>query len=244
MNKIICLWSCPRNVSTSLMYSFGNRKDTAIFDEPLYAHYLIKNGLNHPGRDETLKTQENNGEKVIQDIILKPIAKINFHKLMTHFLIDLDLDFLNKVTNVLFIRNPKNIINSYHKVIPFPSIDDIGIKKQYDLFNHLKKNGKEAIVIDAKELLKNPEAILTTLCAKINIPFDRDMLSWEKGPKKEDGSWAKYWYTDTHNSTKFNQYIEKEIILTGRNIKLAQECEQYYDFLYSKSIKAKKPLTR
>ena len=81
MEKIICLWSCPRNVSTALMYSFGSREDTSVFDEPLYAHYLKKSKLKHPGREETLKSLECDGEKVIRDIILKPKNKINFHKL-------------------------------------------------------------------------------------------------------------------------------------------------------------------
>ncbi len=36
----ICLWSGPRNISTALMYSFAQREDTLVLDEPLYAHYL------------------------------------------------------------------------------------------------------------------------------------------------------------------------------------------------------------
>ena len=70
MKKIICLWSCPRNISTALMYSFRSREDTTVFDEPLYAHYLVKSGLQHPGRHETLRTMENIGEEVIKNIIL------------------------------------------------------------------------------------------------------------------------------------------------------------------------------
>ena len=139
MKKIICLWSCPRNNSTALMYSFNSREDTQVYDEPLYAHYLHKSGAKHPGRQESLDSQENNGNKVINEIILKPNKEITFHKLMTHFLIDIDKSFLLKVTNVLFIRNPEEIINSYHKVIPFPTIDDIGIKMQYDLYHELEK---------------------------------------------------------------------------------------------------------
>ena len=96
MEKIICLWSCPRNVSTALMYSFGSREDTSIFDEPLYGHYLRKSKLKHPGGNEIINSLECDGEIVINDIILKPENNINFHKLMTHFLIDLDLSFLKK----------------------------------------------------------------------------------------------------------------------------------------------------
>ena len=58
----ICLWSSPRNVSTALMYSFAQRSDTTVFDEPLYAHYLKESGVIHPGREEVLLEQENEGE--------------------------------------------------------------------------------------------------------------------------------------------------------------------------------------
>ena len=87
MNKTICLWSCPRNVSTALMYSFAQREDTQVFDEPLYAHYLKVSGENHPSREEVLQSLENDGNKVVQGVILQKSKKILFHKLMTHFLI-------------------------------------------------------------------------------------------------------------------------------------------------------------
>ena len=122
MSKIICLWSCPRNVSTALMYSFSQRNDTEVFDEPLYAHYLIQSGAIHPGRHEVLKLQENDGSKVIENIILKKRKKISFYKLMAHFLINLNTNFLSKVTNIIFIRNPKEIIYSFSKVISNPKM--------------------------------------------------------------------------------------------------------------------------
>jgi len=237
MEKIICLWSCPRNVSTALMYSFGSREDTSIFDEPLYGHYLRKSKLEHPGKDEIINSLECDGEKVINDIILKPENKINFHKLMTHFLIDLDLSFLKKVTNILFIRDPKEIINSYHKVIPYPTIDDIGIEKQFKLFNYLKSNDQDVVVLDSKELLIDPEITLKKLCKKINIPFDKKMLKWKQGPKKEDGIWAKYWYQDVHKSNCFKKYKKQEIVLDSINIKLLKEAEKYYKTLALNSIK-------
>ena len=130
----ICLWSCPRDVSTALMYSFRSRPDMLVFDEPLYAHYLRVSKAIHPGREEVIVSQENDGNKVIQDLILRNYQKHCFFKLMTHFLLDINKDFLNKVTNVIFIRDPKEIIFSYSKVIKSPKMSDIGIKMQYDLF--------------------------------------------------------------------------------------------------------------
>ena len=208
MEKIICLWSCPRNVSTALMYSFGSREDTSVFDEPLYAHYLKKSKLKHPGREETLKSLECDGEKVIREIILKPKNKINFHKLMTHFLIDIDLDFLKKVTNILFIRDPKEIINSYHKVIPHPSIDDIGIEKQFKLFNYLKSNNQDIVVLDSKELLIDPENTLKKLCKNLTSKIAKFRTIIHSFKKK--------------NATKASIPIFEQKKMVGKEILIAQ----------------------
>ena len=48
-NLIIAMWSGPRNLSTALMRSFGNRDDvSSILDEPFYASYLVSTNKNHP----------------------------------------------------------------------------------------------------------------------------------------------------------------------------------------------------
>lgn len=236
MNKIICLWSCPRNVSTALMYSFAQRDDTCVFDEPLYAHYLKISGAKHPGREKVLKSLDNNGNKVVQEIILQKNKKILFHKLMTHFLINIDTKFLELVTNILFIRDPKYIVNSYSKIIPNPTIDDVGIKKQYKLYIDLEKRGRLPIVLDSKCLLKNPELFLKKLCFLLEIPFNIKMLKWKKGGIIEDGVWAKYWYRNIHNSTGFIKYTRENIKLQNSHEALVKECLPYYNFLKDKSM--------
>ena len=237
MNNIICLWSCPRNVSTALMYSFAQRSDTEVFDEVLYAHYLSESKADHPGKEKVLALQDNDGNKVIESIILKNRSKISFHKLMTHFLINLNIDFLKKVQNIIFIRNPEEIIYSYDKVISNPTMEDIGVKKQYELYHNLIKMGHIPIVLDSKYLLKNPQVILKKLCFLLSISFDKCMLKWNRGARKEDGVWAKYWYKNIHNSSGFLPYSEKSISLNNINLVLAKECQPYYEFLTSKSIK-------
>lgn len=237
MNKTICLWSCPRNVSTALMYSFAERDDTEVFDEPLYAHYLHCTGVIHPGRDDVLKSQNNDGNSVVENVILKNKAPITFHKLMTHFLVNIDTSFLNKVINILFIRDPREIIYSYSKVIANPTIDDIGLKKQFDLYHILLDKNISPIVLDSKYLLYDPKFILKELCLIIGINFMDNMLSWPRGGRKEDGVWSKFWYKNLHNSTGFKPYTKRKYILEGNNLKLAEDCLNYYNFLTEKSIK-------
>ena len=52
------MWSGPRNLSTAMMYAFGARPDFDIIDEPFYAAYLHKTGINHPMRDEIIASQQ------------------------------------------------------------------------------------------------------------------------------------------------------------------------------------------
>ena len=66
-NKIrIAMWSGPRNISTAMMRSFENREDTFVIDEPFYAFYLSHSGVNHPGKEEVLKSQSTNWDEVVR----------------------------------------------------------------------------------------------------------------------------------------------------------------------------------
>jgi len=234
--KRICLWSGPRNISTALMYSFGQRSDTTIVDEPLYAHYLCSTSAKkyHPGSKEVLLFQENNGEKVVKnmmkDIFESPVV---FFKHMTHHLINLDKSFLKETENIILTRDPKEMITSFIKQIPNPVITDTGYPQQLELLNYLTAFGKPPLIIDSKDILLNPEKKLTELCTYLKIPFQDAMLRWEAGPRKEDGVWAKYWYHNVHKSTGFRLYQAKNEPIPDSLISLYQECNRIYKQLIS-----------
>ncbi|NBG67315.1 sulfotransferase-like domain-containing protein [Acidiluteibacter ferrifornacis] len=229
--KYICLWSSPRNVSTAFMYSFAQRSDTMVIDEPLYAHYLSKSGVIHPGRHEILKSQNNNGNQVMEDILKLNQPKVIFCKQMTHHLIEINRSFLNETINLIFIRDPKAIINSYNKVIPNPTIEDIGIKMQHELMTELQLKNAHFLVIDSADLLKKPKQFLIKLCQSIGILYEGNMLSWKQGARKEDGVWAKYWYSNVHQSTGFAPFEQKEILLSKENQMVYEKCLPYYNKL-------------
>jgi hypothetical protein len=65
----IAMWSGPRNISTAMMRSFGARPDTAVIDEPFYAAYLARTGLNHPMRAEVLASQSNDWREVVTALL-------------------------------------------------------------------------------------------------------------------------------------------------------------------------------
>lgn len=240
MEKKINLWSGPRNVSTALMYSFAQRADMRVVDEPLYAHYLRLTGIEHPGREEILAKMENEGTKVLDALLAADIeVKHLFAKQMAHHWLELPDSFLTATQNIFLIRSPDQVIFSYQKVIPNPRLADIGIKKQYEMFQQSAKQGGTPAILDGNELLKSPETVLKKLCENfLGIPFDRSMLSWKAGAIPEDGCWAKYWYHNVHQSTGFQPYQSKEVQLTQAQQALYEEAKPYYEALFEYAIKA------
>ncbi len=236
----INLWSGPRNISTALMYAFAQRKDTTVFDEPLYAHYLSKTPAKtyHPGGDEIIATMENDGAKVIEMILGDHPTPITFFKQMTHHLVDIDWSFMLDMVNIILTRDPIDMLPSYAIQVEKPALHDVGYQAHIDLLHYLQKFGKDVIVLDSKEVLLNPQKVLTELCYRIGIPFDKSMLSWEAGSRKEDGIWAKYWYENVHRSTAFAPYKKKTAPFPESLKPLLATCQPLYRQLKKMAILA------
>ncbi len=225
----LCLWSGPRNVSTALLYSFARRADTRAVDEPLYAHYLSVSGADHPGRAGVLAAQDNDGAAVVRDLILGPCDRpVLFMKQMTHHLAELDWSFLEHTTNVLLVRDPEQMLTSLVKTIPEPDLFETGLDTQTRLFRHLRELGQDPPVLDARILLEDPAGVLQRLCERIGIPWDPAMLSWEAGPRPEDGVWAPHWYASVHRSTGFAPYRAKDERVPERLAGVLAECRAHY----------------
>lgn len=233
--KRISLWSSPRNISTALMYSFAQRSDTRVYDEPLYAYYLANSNADeyHPSAEDILNTMENDGEKVVQMMLGANDQAVHFFKNMTHHLLDLERGFLKQLTNVILTRDPVEMLPSFAKVIPNPSMRDVGYALQTDLLKTLQEMNLPVIVIDSKSILLNPAQQLEKLCAAIDIPFDEAMLSWKVGARPEDGVWAKYWYASVHQSTQFQTYRPKTAPFPDYLKPLLEECQVHYEVLQS-----------
>ena len=235
----INLWSSPRNISTALMYAFAQRSDTTVVDEPLYAHYLRHQPTeaDHPGREEILMSQDNDGNQVVRQMSEGDYGTpVVVFKQMTHHLVELPQEFLFGMTNVLLIRDPREIIASFNKVIGTVTAEDIGLPQQGELFDRLAVAGTLTAVVDARRLLEDPPRVLEALCEYIGLDYDPGMLSWEKGPKEYDGSWAPYWYAGVHESVGFRPYRPSVLKLTPELEQVAQDCMPIYQRLLEHAI--------
>ena len=202
----IAMWSGPRNLSTAMMYSFGNRPDCAVIDEPFYAAYLKLTGIDHPLRAEILASQSHDPREVARQISgSNPAQKpIFYQKHMTqHMIPGVPRDWMRDVVNVFLIRHPARVIASYAAKRENPTLDDIGFRQQAELFDLVTSWGQTPIVIDSFDIRANPKHMLRKLCAAINLDFRPEMLSWPKGGHPQDGAWAPHWYSAVWNSTGF-----------------------------------------
>jgi len=240
MTTAICLWSGPRNVSTALMYGFAQNHHVAVIDEPLYGHYLRVTGAEHPGRDEVIAAMNCDGNAVIRELLRRqaknPEPRL-FMKHMAHHLVDLDLGFLRETCNIFLIRDPRDMLPSLSIQLPQPQLADTGLRQQWELFSGLLDSGQAPAILDSRELLTSPRVVLRALCEQIGLPFTPAMLSWEAGPRPEDGVWAPHWYHAVHRSTGFAPYRAKSE-LPDRLQPLLHECQPWYDRLFEHAIRA------
>lgn len=232
----IAMWSGPRNISTAMMRSFENRSDCAVADEPFYAFYLDRTGADHPLRSETLASQPTEWDAVVAGLTgdAPDGSKVFYQKHMTHHMLPgFDLGWMARCRNAFLIRAPEAVLASYAQKRGVVTLDDIGVVRQRALFDReADRLGKAPPVIEGKDVLADPRAALTRLCAALDIPFTEHMLSWPPGPRKSDGVWAPAWYDAVERSTGFaTQEGDASPQLTDDLRRIADQARPYYEGL-------------
>ncbi|KAK3147191.1 hypothetical protein QOZ80_3BG0279280 [Eleusine coracana subsp. coracana] len=229
---VIHAWSAPRSLSTSLMYSFAQRDDTEVLDEPLYANFLRVTGVDRPYRAELMSKMEPDGDKVIKDVIFGPGEKR--YRYCKHIskqcLPGLSNDLMKKGKHFILIRSPLKILPSYDKVIP-PTFMELGIGELVSIYSELCQFGSPPPVIDADDLQRDPEAVLSGLCEDLGISFQSQMLKWEAGPREFDGIWSPWWYGGVHKSTGFAESRRYPLTFPFAFYELLEQALPFYNML-------------
>ena len=236
----VAMWSGPRNISTAMMRAWENRPDTVVVDEPLYAAYLSRTGIDHPMRDEVLASQPVDLDEAVAALSapLPDGCHVHYAKHMSHHVSrDLDLDWSLAFRNVLLIRDPLEVVASYVRARESCEPEDIGVPQQGWLLELWDAHGADVPIVDAKAFLLAPEAHLRWLCEWLDIPFMERMLSWRAGPRASDGVWAPHWYAAVWKSTGFEPWRPREIDLSDHDAAVAEACRPTYELLYDRRVR-------
>jgi hypothetical protein len=239
MTVRIAMWSGPRNISTAMMRSFENRPDTCVIDEPFYAYYLKRTGIDHPGRAEVIASQPIHWQEVVAQITEAPVeAAVCYQKHMTHHMLgEMSMDWTPKLRHCFLIRDPVQVVSSYSKKRDSVTAEDIGIKRQQQLYDEISRiTGQTIPVIDARDILLQPETALRCLCQALSIPFLPQMLSWPAGSRSSDGVWAKHWYDSVESSTGFVPYQQPQVDLSEELLAIAEQAQPCYQALFERRL--------
>lgn len=232
----VAMWSGPRNISTAMMRAWEHRGDCAVSDEPLYAAYLAATGLDHPGREAVIAAGDTDAARVAHALSEGPSpggAPLWYQKHMSHHLLPgMDRAWVHRLHNVLLIRDPAEVVESYLKSRATVAPADIGLLQQAELFDTLaERSGQAPPVIDADDFLRDPAALLQALCTRLGIAFTERMLRWPAGPRDSDGVWAPYWYDAVWRSTGFEPWRPRDPRLAGEAQRVADACRPAYERL-------------
>jgi Sulfotransferase domain len=232
----IAMWSGPRNISTAMMRAWGNRPDTFVCDEPLYAHYLLATRIAHPGADEVIEHHESDWRKVAA-WLTSPVPEgkaIFYQKHMAHHLLpNIDRGWLEHLTHCFLIREPGAMLTSLLHFLPQPTLADTGLPQQVEIFEWVRRTtGRTPPVIDARDVLRDPRRLLGLLCERLGVPFLESMLNWPPGRRQTDGIWAKHWYAAVEKSTGFQPYVAKDEPVPAELAELHKQCIALYEQLY------------
>ena len=237
------MWSGPRNVSTALMRSWGNRDDTVVVDEPLYAHYLAVTGRPHPGREQVIAHHETDWRRVVEMLLAPQPAgtRIFYQKQMSHHLLpDIGRQWLSQMTHAFLIREPRAMLASLSGKLEQFTLADTGLPQQVEIFDHvLEATGRVPPVVDSADLLAEPEAMLRRLCDALGVPFSERMLAWPPGRRETDGIWAPWWYSRVEESTGFEKQPAQPLAPLPEELRAIEgQCRPLYERLWDHRLTA------
>ncbi|RMF33407.1 MAG: hypothetical protein D6754_17005 [Alphaproteobacteria bacterium] len=180
--RIYALWCHPRSVSTAFERIMRARGDLDVLHEPfMYDYYLTQRGRLFPGfapepghptsyRDIRAMIMAHAGERPV------------FFKDMAYYVLrDLpgDAEFMHALSHAFLIRDPAEAILSYHRLDPAFTCDELGHEAQFRLFDLLKGQGLDPLVLTADQLRREPERTLRRYWSHVGLTYLDHAFEWD-----------------------------------------------------------------
>jgi branched-chain amino acid aminotransferase len=244
------------------MYSWAQRDDTTVLDEPLYAHWLRLTRIQRPYSESVFASQLDDGNAILSSLLnpTTPTTKITYLKHMAKQHLGIDKSLLTNphCLHFLLVRSPQPVIASFAKVVHKPTLEETGYTALLDIYSHITHTtGHPPPIILSEDLAADPKGTLTALCSALHVPYKEEaMLQWPPGPKPYDGVWAEYWYQGVWKSTEFSSTVNTvkdggnvhhhsgdSSIITSTTIlpdhlkPLLEECRPLYEILRKKALR-------
>jgi len=238
------MWSAPRSLSTVLLYSFAQHPDCQYFDEPFLWPYL-KSQKNYElkGTEPYLQSELADAQKQLNTLLTPTPGKtVHYVKNMAYQWGGLPNEWMDHFTHAFLIRSPEKTVASYLKNCTGCRMEDFALDKLWDIYQRAEAQGQLVPVIDADDLLDNPELFLRALCLLFDIPFATEMLNWRPGPLPGNITLPGSWYDDVMNSSGFRQPAPQKthVQLDAPCRAVVNQMNPFYERLHRKRLTPEK----
>ena len=98
------------------------------------------------------------------------------------------------VHHSFLIRSPTKAIPSFYRLcngdaasitgFEFYDPEEAGYRELRLLYDFLRAEGRDPLIIDSEELIKNPKVVMKRWCDDAEIEFDESMLQWNEGTRE------------------------------------------------------------
>lgn len=239
MTVRIAMWSGPRNISTTMMRSFGGRSDCSVSDEPFYGAFLKTTGVNHPMAAEVIASMDCEWASVAETMRGPAPGgrQVWYQKHMPHHMEGpVSIRDFPDHAHAFLIREPERVIASYGVKRGEARFEDLGYARLLEYFEWARGQGLDPPVVDTSSFLADPAGKLAVLCERLGIGWDPAMLRWEPGIHPEDGIWASHWYDQVAQSTGFGPPPGPVPELSSEAARLAAQCRPHYEAMREHAI--------
>lgn len=199
-HPVVALWSMPRSRSTAFFRMMAERGDFLVLHEPF-------SNLAEFGRVEVGGRGPSSEAELIAAIrrlaaegpvFFKDTTDERYPGLLG------DEEFLRRdAVHTFLIRHPAETIASYHALNPDVRLHQIGAEHLHEIHARVTRlSGKSPIVVDAADLVSDPEGTVRAYCGALGIPLLPDSLHWSPGERTEWRATAR-WHAEASASTGF-----------------------------------------
>jgi len=264
MSKRVVLWTASRCVSTAFERSMMELESCKVFHEPFYHSFYYG-----PERQSERFKHHSPDEKKSYGAIEKALVadydgiELVFSKDMAYYIRNRFEEVIQgglcQFQHTFLIRSPSKAIRSFYegcinKLGPGWEIfdpDESGFKELLELYKFIvARKEKYPIVVDADDLLQDPEGIMRAYFEGIGVKFDKRILEWEARPVPAwdaCGGWHDNALYSTgfgrkdFNKSKINGYeMTDEESLPDSIMEAIETSMLYYKELHKNRITAKR----
>eukprot|EP01084_Bolivina_argentea_P231117 389833_1 len=263
----VALWTPPRCCGTAFTRCISQLSGVKIFNEPYlepfyFGEKRVSHGMENDGMslDTTSVLKAYGTSKSLEQITYELIDDYDdcyavffrnhaYHVIHHNKFVPKGL--LNIYTNTFMIRHPENQIKSAYRTKTNPEVfgersefdpNSVGWKELFEMFslvtNELKQ---EVIVVDAYDMMKEPEDILKQYCELTGLKYHKNILNWSD---EIDGVWN---YADAihgqlkQSKTFWSNSIEYDVEYPRIVYECIEEAMPYYQELSKCKLIAQKP---